>query len=137
MLSEKIREAKKEKGWGLEELAQRANLSKRTVSNILAGHDGIYLDSLVRVVDALELPIAELFMDCKATVGGKTFTELQKENEELAAANNVLKAENEILQKRVDTQAETINLLQMQLLHKEELLAVHNYYIAKSNQKGG
>ena len=137
MLSERLREVKKEKGISTKEIAERAKLSEKTVAHILAGHDGIYLDSLVRVVDALELPIAELFMDCKATVGGKTFTELQKENEELAAANNVLKAENEILQNQVDAQAAKIDLLQMQLLHKEELLAVHNYYIAKSNQNGG
>lgn len=141
MLSERIKEIKKEKGITTKDLVARSKLSERTVSNILSGKDGIYLDSLVRLVDALDVSIVDVFTDTKATVGGSTFTELQEQLntanakiEEHAAANAVLKAENEILQKQVDAQAAKIDLLQMQLLHKEELLAVHNYYIKKQSQ---
>lgn len=141
MLSERIKEIKKAQNISTKELAARSKLSERTVSNILAGKDGIYLDSLVRVVDALGVSIVEIFTGTKATVGSETFTELQRqlddlraENETITAANKVMVAENEILQKQIDAMAAKIDLLQMQLLHKEELLAVHNYYIKKQGQ---
>ena len=101
MLSERIKEIKKEKGITTKDLVARSKLSERTVSNILSGKDGIYLDSLVRLVDALDVSIVDVFTDTKATVGGSTFTELQEQLntanakiEEHAAANAVLKAEN-------------------------------------------
>lgn len=141
MLSQRIKEIKQAKNISTKELAARSKLSERTVSNILSGKDGIFLDSLVRLVDALGVPLVDVFMDTKATVGGSTFTELQaqldttiSEKETLAATNEVLAAENAILQKQVDAQAAKIDLLQMQLMHKEELLAVHNYYIKKQSQ---
>lgn len=141
LISERIKEIQKEKGIKTKEIVERSKLSERTVTNILAGKDGVYLDSVVRVANALDVPIEDLFKDSKATVGGATFTELQRqletataEKETLSAAYDLLVAENAILQKEVTNMTAKIELLQMQLMHKEELLAVHNYYIKKQSQ---
>lgn len=138
LLSERIKEIKKEKGLTTKYIVERSGLSERTVTNILAGKDGVYLDSLVRVADALDVPIDELFKDSKATVGGKTFTELQREldavtidKETLLAEKELIVTENTVLQGKITALTAEIDLLKMQLLHKEELLAVHNYYLKR------
>lgn len=138
LLSERIKEIKKEKGLTTKYIVEKSKLSERTVTNILAGKDGVYLDSLVRVADALDVPIDELFKDSKATVGGKTFTELQREldavtieKETLLAEKELIVTENTVLQGKITALTAEIDLLKMQLLHKEELLAVHNYYLKR------
>jgi transcriptional regulator with XRE-family HTH domain len=138
LLSERIKEIKKEKGLTTKYIVEKSGLSERTVTNILAGKDGVYLDSLVRVADALDVPIDELFKDSKATVGGKTFTELQREldavtieKDTLLAEKDLIVTENTVLQGKITALTAEIDLLKMQLLHKEELLAVHNYYLKR------
>jgi transcriptional regulator with XRE-family HTH domain len=138
LLSERIKEIMKEKGFKTKHVVEKSGLSERTVTNILAGKDGVYLDSLVRVAYALDVPIDELFKDSKATVGGKTFTELQREldavtieKETLLAEKDLIVTENTVLQGKITALTAEIDLLKMQLLHKEELLAVHNYYLKR------
>ena len=139
-----LKELKAEKQMSTKQIAELSNLPEKTIARILSGHTASpYLDTLDRIATALGVSLTEIVADTTAVVADTTLPVLQEkldiakaENEELAAANAVLKAENEILQKQVDAQAAKIDLLQMQLLHKEELLAVHNYYIKRNGQGG-
>lgn len=136
MVSERIKEIKKAKGLSKKEIAERAKLSEHTVANILAGKDGVYLDSVMRVADALEVSVDELFRDTNATIGTATFSELHQQIEILTAERDLLIAENAQLKEKVNLMTPMlaeIEILKIKLVHAEELLAVHNYYI---NRKG-
>ena len=140
-----LKELKAEKQMSTKQIAELSNLPEKTVARILSGHTASpYLDTLDRIAAALGVTLNAIIADTTAVVADTTLPVLQEkldiakaENDELAAAFKVLQAENNILQKQVDAQAEKIELLQMQLRHKEELLAVHNYYITKQSQQGG
>ena len=138
MWSERLKEIKKTKNIHTKQIAEMAQLSERTVANVFAGKDGICLDSLIRVLNAMDVSFEEVFAESKATIGGSSFTELQlqlstvtAEKETITAAHDLLIKQNEILETKITSLNAEIELLKLQLKHKEELIAVHNYYIKK------
>lgn len=142
MWLDNLKELKADTKMSSKQIAEKANLPEKTVIRVLSGKTtSPYLDTLDRIATALGATIGDILAGTKAVVADTTLPALQ---EELAAAQaaletksaemDLLAAENAILQKQVDAQAAKIDLLQMQLMHKEELLAVHNYYIKKQSQ---
>ena len=137
LISERLREIKKEKGISSREIMARSKLSEHTVANVLAGKDGVYLDSVVRVCDALEVQIEELFKESTATIGGANFSQLHQQIEILKAERDLLIAENRELKDKVSLLTpllSEIEILKIKLMHAEELIAVHNYYLKKGNE---
>lgn len=142
MWLDNLKELKAETKMSTKTIAERANLPEKTVTRVLSGRTtNPYIDTLDRIATALGATIGDILAGTKAVVADASLSELQAQmdatvaqNATLAAANEVLIAENAILQKQVDTMSAKIDLLQMQLMHKEELLAVHNYYIKKQGQ---
>lgn len=140
-----LKELKAERQMSTRQIAELANLPEKTVARILSGHTASpYLDTLDRIAAALGVTLNAIIADTTAVVADTTLPVVQEkldiakaENEELAAANKLLQAENAILQDQVNAMAAKIDLLQMQLRHKEELLAVHNYYIKRNGSQGG
>ena len=62
-------------------------------------------------------------------------SDLQEKLNIVAAARDLILAENDILKDKVFTITNEIEKLKLQLMHKDELLALHNYYNKlKSNE---
>lgn len=119
------------------EIAERGNLPYETVKRVVSGKtDNPYIETLDRFAIALGCTLQDILIGTKAVVGTVALPELQErldavtaEKEEIIAERDLLLAKNAILEDKVTTLTAEIDLLKMQLMHKEELLAVHNYYI--------
>lgn len=129
MWLDNLKELKKEKGMSTKQIAEATNLPERTVMRIFSGDtDNPYVDTLRRIVAVLDGSLDDLFAESKTVVGTKDLAVLQAEVDKLNAENAVFAAENVILKDKVAAQNAEIDLLRMKLEHKEEIIALHNYY---------
>ena len=129
MLSERIKELKKEKNLSTKDLVKLSNLPERTVIRILNGETKTpYADTLLGLAKALGVELSELLGDSDLVVGNKNLKQLQDKLDLVTLELEMVKAENEILKTKTATQSAELDLVKMELRHKEELLAIHNYY---------
>lgn len=61
MIGDRIRSARNEKGWSQEELAHRADLHPSHMGQIERGETAFTIDSLEKVINALDMTFEELF----------------------------------------------------------------------------
>lgn len=119
----------------LNQIADATNLPDKTIDRIFAGKTADpYVSTLHRIVTSLGSSLDELFADTKVVVGNEKLATLQKTVEITNAELDMVKAERTILSEKVAALTAEVDLLRMQLAHKEELLAVHNYYIKKQSE---
>lgn len=131
-----LKSLKKEKGLSVKQIAERTNLPERTVNRIFSGDtDNPYMTTLIPIVNVLGGSLDDIFADTKVVVATETVVELQENVAELqenvdavSTEKELLLAENKILQDKVSNLERELELTKMKLMHKEELLAVHNYY---------
>lgn len=136
MWLDNLKELKKEKGMSVKQIAEKTNLPERTVNRIFSGDtDNPYVDTLHRIVTVLDGSLDGILADTKVVVGSADLKELQDENNKLKEELERIIAENALLSAEVAT-LNTSNcalssendMLRLKLEHKEELLALHNYY---------
>lgn len=131
-----LKALKKEKGLSTKQIAEKTNLPERTVNRIFSGDtDNPYMTTLIPIVNVLGGSLDDIFADTKVVVATETVAELQENVAELqenvetvSTEKELLLAENKILQDKVCNLERELELTKMKLMHKEELLAVHNYY---------
>ena len=129
MWSENLKALKKRTGLSIKQIADKSNLPERTVNRIFSGDtDNPYMTTLIPIVNALGASLDEIFADTSVVVATETVVELQENVETVNSEKDLLLAENKILQDKIAVLTQENELLKMKLLHKEELLAVHNYY---------
>ena len=122
-----IKELKKKTGMSSKQIAERTCLPERTIKRIFSGDtDNPYVDTLHRIVTALGGSLDDIFADTKVVVGTESLVELQENVDAVCTEKDLLLAENKILQDKVNVLTAENEMLKMKLLHKEELLAVHN-----------
>ena len=111
------------------QIAEKANLPERTVSRIFSGEtDHPRIDTLGLIVDALEGTLQDIFADTNVIVATEKLVKIKEVAEVVEAERDVVLAENEMLKAKTISQATEIELLRKELQHKEELIALHNYY---------
>ena len=131
-----IKSLKKEKGLSVKDLSEMTNLPERSIARIFSGDtSNPYMTTLIPIVNALGVSLDYVFSDSKVVVANENVAELQENVAELQESvevveseKDLLLAENKILQDKVNNLEKEIELLKTKLMHKEELLAVHNYY---------
>lgn len=124
-----LKELKKEKQMSAKQIAEKANMSERTVSRIFSGDtDAPYVDTLQRIAAALDASLDDILGDSKAVVGTKNLATLQEEVDRLTAENEMLSAKNTVLESKVTSLSSEIDILRLKLEHKEEIIALHNMY---------
>lgn len=129
MWLDNLKELKREKNISTKQLAEKANLPEKTVVRILSGNTANpYLDTLDRLAMALECTIGDILAGTKVVVGNSTLSTLQERIDTIAAERDLVIAENSILKDKVTALTAENELLKMQLKHKEEIIALHNYY---------
>lgn len=137
MWLDNLRELKKERGVTNKYIAEATNLPERTVTRIFAGDtDNPYVDTLHRIVTVLGGSLDSILADTKVVVGGADLITLQEEKDALAAEVERLNAElalvtaeNAVQKDKVVTLTAENDILRLKLEHKEEIIALHNYYI--------
>jgi transcriptional regulator with XRE-family HTH domain len=129
MWLDNLKELKKEKGLSTKQLAERSNLPEKTVTRILSGKTANpYIDTLDRLAVALGCNIGDILAGTKVVVGDENLAQLTAQLEATIAERDLVIAENTILKDKVSALSAENELLNMKLMHKEELLALHNYY---------
>lgn len=129
MWLDNLKELKKKSGLTTKQIAEKTNLPERTVIRIFSGEtDNPYVDTLHRIVTILNGSLDDILADTKAVVATATVVELKDAVNAVEAKNDLVSVENEMLRSKNIALSTEIELLKNQLAHKEELLAVHNYY---------
>ena len=109
---DKLIARKTELGLSKKEIERLTGIPLRTLARMFSLDEtdhkrGIPADNLHKVLKVLNLTFEELFEDATAFVGNHHY---------------------EALQHRIDELTAEVELLKLHLAHKDELLAVHNYY---------
>lgn len=124
-----LKELKKQTGMSVKQIADKTNLPERTVSRIFSGDtENPYVDTLHRIVTVLGGSLDDILADTKVVVGDKNLAALQEAAQAVTAERDRLLAENADLKDKNVALTTENDRLKTQLLHKEELLALHNHY---------
>lgn len=126
-----LKELKKSSGLTSKQIADKypQYLTERTVHRIFSGEtEHPRIDTLYLIIKALGCTLNDVFADTNVVVATEKLVEIKEVAEVVEAEKNILTAENAILKDKVAALTAENDLLKMKLLHKEELLAVHNYY---------
>ena len=130
MWLDRLKELKKEKGVSSKWIAEKTNLPERTVVRIFSGDTpNPYTDTLHRIVTALGGTLDGILADTKMVVGDANLSTLQAEVDRLTGELAILNAENAMLKDKVVNLTAENDILRIKLEHKEEIIALHNYYI--------
>lgn len=124
-----LKELKKKTGMTTKQIADKTNLPERTINRIFSGEtDHPRIDTIQLIVSALGGTFNEIFADTNAIVATETLVEVMESAEVVEAEKDLAVAEIEMLRAKVSAQDIEIALLKEKLQHKEELLAVYNYF---------
>lgn len=138
MWLDNLKELKAKTGMSSKQIAEKTNLPERTVIRIFSGDtDNPYVDTLRRIVAVLGGSLDDIFAESKIVVGDKNLAALQDEVAKLTAEIDklntdisLLTAENTVFKDKIGILTAEIDILRMKLEHKEEIIALHNYYKA-------
>lgn len=129
MWLENLKDLKKRTGMSSKQIAEKTNLPERTVTRIFSGDtDNPYVDTIHRIVSVLGGSLDDILADTKVVVATESIVELKENVDVTNAQLDVLTIENDMLKTKNAALTTEIELLKKELQHKEELLALHNYY---------
>lgn len=131
MFQERILEEKKRLNLSTKTMSDtsRLHLPEETIRRVLSGKTadpgvGTVLD----LAETVGLKPYEIFMDATLAAEFQAFLELKSRSEETEAERIKIIADNENLKATNAGLVDRIRVLEMQLSHKEEIIALHNYY---------
>lgn len=129
MWLDNLKELKKRTGMSPKQIADKTKLPERTINRILSGEtDHPRVDTVHLIVTALGGSLNDIFADTNVVVATESLVEVKETVEVVEAERDLIIAENEMLKTKTAAQDIEIQLLKKELQHKEELLAVYNYF---------
>lgn len=138
MWRERIIETRKAKGITIKMMAERtpSHMSAEAITRILNEKtDDPRISTVLALGEAVGLSPWELFAEPTALVAYQSLLTLQAELDDLKAERDALAAEdaelkndNQELRGKVANIETENNLLRLKLEHKDEIIALHNYY---------
>lgn len=131
-----LKELKAKTGMSPKQIADKENLSEKSVIRVFSGeakNPGV--DLVRRIIHALGGTWSEIFGESGAVIGGKDLVSLQAEVDRLTEENSILASSLNIANLDLATQKDKtaaleseIKLLKLKLEYEEKLVAIHNYY---------
>ena len=129
MWLDNLKELKKKTGMSAKQIAEKTNLPERTVNRIFAGEsDHPYADTLDLIVKSMGYDLGDIFADTGVIVATEKLVEIKENVDVVEAERDLVIVENEMLKAKVTALTTENELLKKDLHHKDELLALHNYY---------
>lgn len=131
MLRERVIEEKTRRNLSTKTMADtsRLHLPEETIRRFLSGKTADPgVTTFVDIVETVGLKPYEVFMDSATAAKFRAFLEIDNNGNECEVQRIKLAADNEELQKTNAGLADRLRVLEMELEHKEELLALHNHY---------
>ena len=118
------------------QIAEKANLSEKSVSNVFCGkskNPGV--DLIRRITHALGGSWGEIFGESGAVIGGQDLVALQSQVDKLTEENAILTQRLNIANLDLTVQKDKVSALEnenkilcLKLEYEEKLVAVHNFY---------
>ena len=129
MWLENLKELKKKSGLTSKQIAVMTHLPERTVARVFSGEtEHPYADTLNLIVKALGCDLGDIFADTGTIVASPELVSTKEKLDVFEAERNLLAVENDMLKAKNAILTTEIELLKKELQHKDELLAIHNYY---------
>lgn len=129
MWLENLRELKKKTGMSIKQIAQKSTLPERTINRIFSGEtEHPYVDTLDIIVKSMGYDLGDIFADTKVVVARDDLVEIKGCVDVVEAERNLILVENEVLKAKNVALTSEVELLKKEIQHKDELLALHNYY---------
>ena len=129
MWLDNLKELKKKTGMSTRQIAEKTTIPERTINRILAGEsDHPYADTLDLIVKAMGYDLGDIFSDTKVVVATDELVGIKEAVDVVEAERDLIVVENEMLKTKITALNTELELLKKELAHKEELLAVHNFY---------
>lgn len=129
MWLENLKELKKKTGMSAKQIADKTRLPERTINRIFAGEsDHPYADTLDLIVKALGYDLGDIFADTGVIVATTELVEIKETVDVVEAERDLTMVENEMLKAKNAALTTENELLKKEIQHKDELLALHNYY---------
>ena len=129
MWLDNLKELKKTKGMTCKQIANATQIPESTIKRIFAGDtDNPYVDTIRRIAIALDSSLDEIFAETRVVVATETLAEVQENAEAVEAEKEVIEIKNDMLEAKITAMTMEIELLKKELQHKDELLAVYNYF---------
>ena len=129
MWLDNLKELKKSKGMTLTQIADATKIPESTIKRIFSGDTtDPYVTTIHRIVIALGGSLDNILAETRAVLAPQTLVEVKEIADVAEAERDLIAEENKVLKATVSAQRAEIEMLQKELAHKEELLAVHNFY---------
>ena len=129
MWLDKLKDLKKRSGMSTKAIAEKANMSERTVTRIFSGETyAPGIDKLRDIVYAMGGSLDDVLDESDFHLPTPLAEALKTENTTLQNAVNDLTDENVRLKDEIATLKVELDRLHLILDHKEEIIALHNYY---------
>ena len=128
MLLDNLKELKKASGMTYEEIAVASKTPESTVKNIFLGKCEPLASTLYRIVTSLGGSLDGVLADTNFVLSPKTLIEVRENAEVVEAEKEVVETKNDMLEAKIAAMTLEMELLKKELQHKDELLAVYNYF---------
>ena len=126
-----------ESGLTTKQIAERGNLSEKTVIRIKSSKncsDSLYVSTLLQFATALNCDLKDILVDTNAVVGSQKMATLQENVNVIDAERELLVAENTTLKNENKDLKNEIKLLEKELLHKDEIIALHKIILGMKKE---
>lgn len=127
-----LNDLKEKSGMTYKQIADTLNVSEKSVIRVFNGdakNPGLVF--VGQIIGVLGGSTSVILGEAGAVIASPELLNLQAEYEALKAQHTYILTENDVLTTKNAALTAEIDLLKKELQHKEELLAVHNYYIKK------
>lgn len=129
MWVENLKELKKTKGMTTKQIADATGIPESTLKHIFAGEtEDPYVSTIHKIVTALGGSLDHVLADTNVKLIPQSIAEVKDAADAVEAERDLVVAENGILKAKVNAMGAEIELLKKEIQHKDELLALHNFY---------
>lgn len=129
MWLDNLKELKKAKGMTTKQIADATKIPESTIKRIFAGEtDDPYVSTIHRIVITLGGSLDHILADTNAVLSTESLVEVKESADVMEAERDLILVENEMLKAKNAALTTEIEMLKMQLMHKDEIIALHNYY---------
>ena len=129
MWLENLKELKKNKKMTTKQIADATKIPESTLKRIFSGEtEDPYVSTIHRIVMVLGGSLDHILADTNAVLSTESIVEVKSNADVVEAERDLILAELEMLRAKASAQETEILLLKEKLQHKDELLAVYNYF---------
>ena len=129
MWLDNLKELKKSKGMTSAQIAEATKIPESTIKRIFSGDTtDPYVTTIHRIVIALGGSLDHILADTNAVLAPESLAVVRENAGVVEAQRDLVFVENEMLKTKNTALTNEIELLKTELAHKEEILALHNYY---------